>query len=680
MRQENRHLAAILFADIAGYSTLSHRDEKLAFQLVKEHRELVRPLLAEFEGREIKTMGDGFMAEFRNAQSAVLCAIAIQNAHLDRNRKTKDAIQLRIGIHMSDVIPSEGDVFGDGVNIAARLMQHCRPGRICVSASVMEQARQVIPHWVSTLGPTKFKGISNGVSAFVIYPEYSADMAPPLRNRAKRVFARNRAAFATAAALTFAVMIFRALPSRDPGALPPGPKRVAVLPLQGIGLSDEYSYLTDGITEELISGLSELRSLRVLSKSSSETIKGKSVAQIRRELGAAYVIEGSVQKFDERLRVRVRFVDTGSGENLWSKEFEESVANVFSLERKVAGQITGQFGSRSLASIASTEQREAPAPDSVAYQHYLKGISLLGTRTKDGIFQSLEQLEKSIELEPNYAPALAAAAHSYLLMNFYGYEDPQTANKKGEAYAKRALALDPHNSYALLFYAERSAYELRDWSAADSYYQEAIANNPSSSTAFQWYGKYLEYMGRFDEAKTAFGRGLELDPLSQRSLTAAGSLSYYQGEFDETIRRADDAIKVDSAGILPHLWKGKALLMKGDHDAAAKEFDFVADRSSDPNYLFGFRTMTLVRAGKKAEAEAQWKKIQAAATKGYIEHFVRAQIHYALGDSANCVKELELSAKARESQAVALKVDPYFRDLRGDPRFQTLLKELKLSL
>jgi class 3 adenylate cyclase/TolB-like protein/Tfp pilus assembly protein PilF len=683
MPQESRHLAAILFSDMVGYSRISHRDEALAFRLIKEHREIVRPRLAQFEGREIKTMGDGFLAEFASVQAAVLCAIEIQKAHRERNQKVSplEKFQIRIGIHMGDVTPTEGDVFGDGVNIAARIMQNCKPGRICMSGSVMDQARQVIPHWVSTIGPTRFKGIKGEIPLYAIYVEFRADQPPPRWKSGQTWLRRWNKEIMVAGALLSSTAFFTHILAKSSlkQHSPDEARRIAVLPLQNAGLSHDFDYLPNGITDEIISSLTQVKSIRVLARSSTAVLKDKTTKQIRDELDAAYVVEGSVQMVHDTLQIGVRLIDTATQENVWSKLMEGKVEKTFELEKSIADQLAIQFPDRGIASLTIVPSAEEVVPNAKAFQHYLKGKFLLEKRTRDGIFKGQEQLEKAIAHDPNYAPALAAMAQSYLLVNFYGFGDPRETNKKAEPFAKRALEIDPNNSDALLWQAERNAYELRNWNLADSLYRKAIALNPSSSAAYQWYGKFLTYLGRFADAKAAYAHAKEVDPLSQTTLAAVALNDLFQGNFEKTISAMDKAIHIDSSAILPHLRKGEALLMIGEYDRALSEFKFVNEMSPDSNYLYGFETMALVNLGKKGEAEAQLKKVLADSNTTYIQHYALARMYHALGRRDEAIHELELSAQCGESQIISIKVDPFFRGLAGVPSFQALLKTLKFS-
>lgn len=679
MPTDQRHLAAILFSDIVGYSSLSHRDEALALRLVKEHRELVRPLLAKYEGREVKTMGDGFLAEFNNAKGATLFAIEMQQAHRDRNASVGavEHILLRVGIHLGDVTALEGDVYGDGVNIAARLMQLAKPGRICVSSGVMDQSRQAISCWVSSLGVVKLKGISQDVRAFAICVEYSAGTPPPFKNKVLGKIQRSPRSFAAGLAFSFAVLLGALfLPNRSiaPAPADAGIMRIAVLPFQGIGLGKEFEYLPDGITDEVISSLSELQSIRVLSKTSAYLSREKTPAEIGAALHVSEIAEGSVQKFQNTLRIHLRLIDTATQENIWSKEFEEDISNTFTLQKKVAQQISSRFTSRSLASVAVDPP--ANKPEGMAYQHYLMALHLNETRTKDGISKGLEQIEQSIKLDPAFAPALATAAQTYLLLNFYGYVSPAEATKKGENYATRALAIDPHNADALLWFAERNAYESRDWEKADSFYRRAIESNPNSALAYQWYGKFLTYMERFPEAKVQFGKGLDLDPLSQTAITAAASNDFYQGRFRETIDAANSAININPSAMLPYFWKGKALLMQKDYSGALEAFRETRRLTGDSTFVDGFEALALAHSGQREAAELRMKKMVEEAQRGYVTHYVKARMFYALGRSDKALEELSLSAAAKESQAVSIKVDPFFEGLHAEPGFKALLKDL----
>jgi adenylate cyclase len=681
--KQNRHLAAILFSDIVGYSSLSHRNELLAFSLLREHRAIVRPLLLKHGGREIKTMGDGFMAEFDNAMGATMCAIDIQLAHLERNKKIErdSQILLRIGIHAGDVMPSEGDIYGDGVNIAARLMQFAKPGRICISSTVMDQARQVIPHWVSYLGPTRLKGISREILTYAICVEFQSDAPPPLLSVVKnRVLRAARKYYPLAVPLILAVAAWLAIVSPRSGSRGSADSaiRIAVLPLEGIGLGPDYAYLSDGVTEELISSLSDLSNIRVLSKDSSLRLKEqkRSASEIGSELNVEEVVEGSLERVDKQLRIHVRLIDTRTQESRWSEIFEGQIANIFDIQKKIAGQIATKLMGRHTVGSSGAQTRK---PNGEAYQHYLKALHLLQFRTEYGFRKSLEELEAATEKDPQFAPAHASMAITNHLMGFYGFLAPKEAREKSEASAKRAIALEPANSDALLWFAEKSAYMERKWPEADSYFKRAISSNPSSAMAYHWYGEFLAIMGHFSEAGPYFDKALELNPLSQTTISASGLPYYFLGRYDEAIKIFRSAIEIDPHSIIPLIYLGQALYMKGDFSGALEVLEKASSLSPDFKLIEALTIGTLVRLGRESEAKRKFRVLLKRARSEYISHYILALGYQAFGEKEKALDELSLAVREYEAKAIYLKVEPMLAPLRDSPRFRALLRDAGFS-
>jgi TolB-like protein/class 3 adenylate cyclase len=382
-RPVQRRLAAILAADVAGYSKLMGADEEGTLARLKALRaELIDPSIAEHNGRIVKTTGDGLLVEFASVVDAMRCAIQWQQGMSERTQPGETRIDFRIGVNLGDVIIDGDDIFGDGVNIAARLEAMAEPGGICIECTVLTQTRGKLDFPVEDLGEQALKNIAQPVHVFRVG-------ARPSRPRAGET---------------------PAVPSVPEPALLPLPDKpsIAVLPFQNMSGDPEQEYFADGMVEEIITALSRIRWLFVIARNSSFSYKGQSpdVKRVGRELGVRYVLEGSVRKGGGRVRITAQLIDAETGTHLWADRFDGSLDDVFDLQDQVATSVAGVIE----PALRASEIRRAasrPTKDLTAYDLYLRALPAMYSWSRDGVFGALDLLEQAIARDPSYAPALA---------------------------------------------------------------------------------------------------------------------------------------------------------------------------------------------------------------------------------------------------------------------------------
>ena len=407
-----RRLAAILAADVAGYSRLMGADEEGIHERLKAHfRELVDPKIAEHRGRTVKNTGDGLLAEFSSVVDAVGCAVEIQRGMAEREAKVSEELRitLRIGINLSDVIVEEYDIFGDGVNLAARLEAFAEPGGICVSRVVRDQVRDRLDYAFVDIGEQQVKNIARPIRVY------------RMRNR-----------FAP-------IELPASLASPQPLQLPDKPS-IAVLPFANMSGDPEQEYFADGMVEEIITALSRIRWLFVIARNSTLTYKGQAidVKRVGRELGVHYVLEGSVRKVGGRVRITAQLIDALNGAHLWADRFDGSLEDVFDLQDKVASSVAGVI-EPTLQTAETARSAARPTSDLTAYDLYLRGSAMFlsSARQIPGAFRLMEQ---AIERDPRYGPALAwAAVCCFRLLYDDRSEDCEADRLKGANFARRAL-------------------------------------------------------------------------------------------------------------------------------------------------------------------------------------------------------------------------------------------------
>ena len=496
-----RRLAAILAADVAGYSRLMGADEEGTLERLKAlRRELLDPRIAEHRGRIVKTTGDGMLVEFGSVVDAVRCAVAVQQAMAERNAVDPPdrRIEFRVGINLGDVIFDGEDLFGDGVNIAARLEGLAEPGGICISEDAFRQVRGEIEAEFADIGEQRLKNI-----------------ARPLR--VYRVRLGEVPATDTPAAL----------------ALPDKPS-IAVLPFANMSGDPEQEYFADGMVEEIITALSRIRWLFVIARNSSFTYKGRAVdvKQVGRELGVRYVLEGSVRKADNRVRITAQLIDALGGTHLWADRFDGSLEDIFDLQDKVAVSVAGVI-EPTLRAAEIRRSSERPTPDLTAYDLYLRALPDWASYEKHRVERALDLLGKAIERDPGYGPALALAAHCHSWLAAAG--DAKGNPGKALELARRALRAAPEDPEVLAAGAYVLGIHSEDIDVAISLVDRALLINPSFARGWLGSGLLRAFAGDPDLALQHFNTFQRLDP-SERfpaALTAIATALFFKRRFDE---------------------------------------------------------------------------------------------------------------------------------------------------
>src|SRR5579864_3950530 len=406
-----RKLAAILAADIAGYSRLMGADEEGTLTRLKAYRgELIDPKNKQHRGRIVKTTGDGILMEFPSVVDAVRCAIEVQQGMLERNAQVPEdkRIEFRVGINLGDVMVEGRDLYGDGVNIAARLEALADPGGICISETVLNHARDKVAFEVEDAGEQSLKNIARPVHVYRIIVSPSRSQAAP-RSQDRKL------------------------------ALPDKPS-IAVLPFQNMSGDPEQEYFADGIVEEIITALTRFRQLFVIARNSSFAYKGKSpdIRQVGRELGVRYVLEGSVRKAANRLRITGQLIDAATGTHLWADRFEGGLEEVFELQDQVTANVVGAIAPT--VQQAEIERAKRKATGSLdAYDYYLRGIANVHLSGKEANAEALRLFYKATELDPDFATAYGMAAWCYVLRKMNGWmTDPTQDIAETKRLAERA--------------------------------------------------------------------------------------------------------------------------------------------------------------------------------------------------------------------------------------------------
>ncbi len=508
IKRIERRLAAILAADVAGYSRLMGLDEVDTLQALTAHREVMDRLIADHGGRIANTAGDSVLAEFPSAVDAVRCAAQVQEtlAAANQDRPEEKRLQFRIGVHVGDVMVRGGDLLGDGVNIAARLEGVAEPGGICISQTAYGYVRKVLPLTFTDLGPQKLKNIDEPVRAYALSPGSSIP-----------------AGTASAASLP----------------LPRKPS-IAVLPFTNMSGDPDQEYFADGIVEDIITALSRVRWLFVIARNSSFTYKNKPIdaRQIGRELGVRYLLEGSIRKAGQRVRISAQLLEAATGAHLWADRFDGEIAEIFELQDRITTSVvTAVEPSLRLAEIERAQRK--PTDNLDAYDLYLRALPAINVYTRAGFEEAEGLLRRAVALDPTYADALAALAEFLVRMTVNGWAvDRQASTTEACALAGRAVMADPENATVLAVAAwAYSTLGVRFEQSLDLA-NRALALHPNSVHVRSFCGWVFHYMGDSQRAVEQFEEARRLSPVDPKGyfpMLGLAAAHFFAGHFEETV-------------------------------------------------------------------------------------------------------------------------------------------------
>ena len=510
-KSEERRLTTILAADVVGFSRLMGVDESGTLLDLKAHRkELFEPKSEQYGGRTVKLMGDGALMEFASVVDAVLFAVEVQCAMREHNADVPAERQIvyRIGINIGDIIVDGDDIYGDGVNIAARLEGLSEPGGICVSRNVFDQVKNKIEVGFEDLGEKQVKNIKEPVRIYKVTAGPCERVKGDLAN--------------VAGATAWSV--------EKPA--------IAVLPFDNMSGDAEQEYFADGITEDIITELARFQNLVVIARNSTFTYKGKAtrIKDVARDLGVHYVVEGSVRRAGNRVRVTVQLIESKSEKHVWAERYDRELTDIFEIQDEVTMAIVGALPSRLEAADIERIKRKPPQ-DLAAYDYVLRSKILHHHGTKEANAEALQVLDKAIEVDPDYAQAYAWKACTLRQAILRGYaEEPDVFNAQRIQNAEKALALDENDMECLRILCEIHM-EQEDLDKAEHYHNRAFALNPNDPRMLAQRGELMTWLGKPEEGVEWVQKAMQLDPLG------ADGFAHLLGRALRADRRYEDAIK-----------------------------------------------------------------------------------------------------------------------------------------
>ncbi|MCH8305234.1 MAG: hypothetical protein IIB94_08915, partial [Candidatus Marinimicrobia bacterium] len=534
--EPKRKLAAIMFTDMVGYTSLMQKDEGKARKLIERHRDLMKPHVDKHGGEIIQYVGDGTFCRFDSAIEAVNAALEIQHVLL-----LEDDMSLRIGIHVGDVVIKGDEVYGDGVNVASRLEPLAEAGGICLSGEVYTQIKNHPDIDLVAGGSKELKNVKDPIDIYFVGVSTVEKRSVSEETQKSEKSIPRKYIYSGAAVIAILLIVLWNLPffsSGDRVLEASGEIRsIAVLPLENLSGDPDKEYFSDGMTEALIADIAKIRALRVISRTSIMRYKGtdKSLPEIAKELNVDAILEGSVLLIGDEVRITAQLIRAATDELLWAESYIGNIENVFSLQAKIAKAIANEIK----ITLTPEEKNRLESVRKInpeALEAYLKGKFFWNKRTADDISKALEFYKQAIGKDPTYALAFVGMAESYNLLHEYAGIPSSETYPKAVAAANEALKLDPKlgEAHISLAYAYHEHYW--DWEKAEAEFLKGLELNPNYATGRQWYAEFLARQGRFEEALVQVRKSRELDPLAMVIHANEGFIEYLSGNRDKGLK------------------------------------------------------------------------------------------------------------------------------------------------
>ncbi len=638
-----RELVAIVFADMTGYTALMQENEQLAVAKRKRLKSVLELNLQKFNGKLLQYYGDGSLSIFRSAIDAVECSISIQ-----QQLKENPQVDLRIGIHTGDVTVDDGAIYGDGVNLASRIESIATPGSILLSEKVYDELKNQEKVSVKQLGMFEFKNVKYPVKIFAVA---NSGIVVPKR-----------------ADLT--------------GKTTQPSNRLAVLPFVNMSSDPDNEFFSDGITEELLNALTKVEGLQVTSRTSVFAFKGKNedIRDIAIKLNVDKVLEGSVRKVGNRVRITAQLINAADGYHLWSESYDRNLDDIFEVQDEISAIITNK-----LRENFSSEKPEpfvkAPTKNIDAYTNYLKALHYWNKLTPADTRKAIECFEKAFELEPNYAQAYAMAAGAYSNLGATGQMLPEKAFKIAKEYANKALELDDNIAEGHI--AIGSYFLFYEWKWKESFesLQKAVKLNPAATIAYQLLSFYYVATGQKGEAVRTMEEAVRIDPLSPIINQALGNTYIFAERYDDAIRQADKMLEINPQMRSSLELKAWGIGLKGDWNHALEIFKEIHKLTNHP--LKGLMGVghSYARLGMTEQAMECIQKLEQR-QKEDPDSVIDADlvgIWIALGNTDKAFYHIDQCIEKRMAPVNYFLEYPVFAGLRKDPRYADLKARMNLN-
>jgi TolB-like protein/class 3 adenylate cyclase len=666
---QSRQLVAVMFTDIVGYTALMGANEQKAFEILKKNREIHQPIIDTYNGKLIKELGDGILASFPTVSDALFAAMKIQQAC-----SASKELSLRIGIHEGEIIFENNDIYGDAVNISSRIQTLCVPGSILFSKKVNDEIKNKAEFHTVSLGRFEFKNVNEPIEVFALANDgFPVPKRSMMDGKLKKKNFQKRNLIAALSSIMLVVATFfiykKIFPKNDNNGID---KSIAVLPFVDMSAAKDQEYFSDGLSEELLNLLSKISELKVIGRTSSFSFKGKNedLRSIAQKLGVAHILEGSVRKDGNKIRVTAQLIRATDGSHLWSETYDRDMEGIFKLQDDIAGAVVKQL---KLKLLITTANAVSYSTNTEVYNLILQGNYFSEKRDKENLAKALDFYLRALAIDSLNARSWAAVAECYNLQSNWGWIDRNEGFQKARKAATKSIELDGTQAEGHWVLGVLKMYDF-DWYGAEAEIQNALNLEPGNADALRAMGFLYRCLGRYDEAIRLYKQAIILDPVQAIIYFNFGQLLYQANHLEEAIVPLKKVLELNPQFPRAHIFLGMVYLLQGKPELALDEMP----QEEDEVWRNFALILTYQALGRKKEVDKLLSDYIIKFQKVQAYHI--AEIYAFRGEKDKAFEWLEESYKVRETRLTFLKGDPLFKNLKNDPRYVTFMKKMKLPL
>jgi TolB-like protein/class 3 adenylate cyclase/Tfp pilus assembly protein PilF len=667
-----RQLAAIMFTDIVGYTAMMQANEQRAVAVIKHYNSSLEKLVQQYNGQVLNYYGDGSLCIFPSATDAINCSLALQ-----KELKNEPAVPLRIGLHIGEVFFEDAKALGDGVNVASRVQSLGQENTILVSGEIHDKIKNNPSFSTISLGQFNFKNVDKPLEIFALSNE---GLTIPKRSKIEgKLKEKNRKRPIIIATVLIILFFTAGFFAYEKIFADKAGQSIAVLPFTDMSPAKDQEYFSDGMSEELLNLLSKVQDLKVISRTSSFSFKGKNldVRKIGENLGVANILEGSVRKSGNTIRITAQLIEVKSGFHLWSETYDREMKDVFALQDEISKMIVDILKIK-LSDKQANQLAGSFTKNPEAYEDYLKGRYHWNTRTDEGIKKAIGYFEDAIKKDSNYAAAYSGLADTYLTLYDYELMSYDESTSKAKDAAQRALKLNENLAEAHNSLAHINLHEWK-WESAEEGFRKAIALDKSYILAHHWYALCLTAIGKTNEAVTQMEKARELDPLSTRINADLGMAYLSAGRYDDAIGQEQKTLELNPKSVGARWIRGMAYQQKEMFELAIKDYKSALELSpNNPNILAALGHV-YGSSGNTAGAHNILDTLFVVNKQEHVSPFFFALVYTGLNDKENALKWLEKSYEEKSGSVRYLKMEPRLQNLRKEPRYIALMKKIGLE-
>jgi TolB-like protein/class 3 adenylate cyclase/Flp pilus assembly protein TadD len=664
-----RQLAAIMFTDIVGYTAMMQADEQKAVAVIKHYNTTLEKWVTHFNGQVLNYYGDGSLCIFSSVTDAVNCSLAVQ-----KDLKTEPVVPLRIGLHIGEVFFEDAKALGDGVNVASRVQSLGQENTILISEEVHDKIKNNTSITTASLGHFDFKNVGKSMEVFALTNEgLFVPQRKMMEGKLKKKNLQNRnliAAISFIMIVIVAFFIYKYFLAKNDSATD---KSIAVLPFVDMSAGKDQEYFSDGLSEELLNLLAKIPELKVIGRTSSFSFKGKNedLRIIAEKLGVAYLLEGSVRKDGNNIRVTAQLIKAGDGSHMWSETYDRDMKGIFKLQDEIAQTVVQELKLK-LLEIPSVKISGTGNIDT--YNLILQGNYFFDKLDKENVAKAVDFYTQALTIDSTDARAWGKLANAVSRQSWQNYIDQNTGYEKARHAALKAISFGNTLAIGYLELADVKLYHDFDWRGAEQDYQKALSLEPRNSEIVYGIGDLYQCLGRWEEALSNTKKTIELDPLKPLYYMNLGSVQSYAGQLKEAIFSYKKSLELNPRFQRAHMYQGRNYLLLGKTDLALKEMQ---QENNELFKSFGL-ALTYHALGRKKEGDEILKEFLEKYQNDWS--YLIAELHAFRNEKDAAFEWLEKAYNKKDSWLYWLKGDPLLKNLKGDPRHKAFLMKMNLPI